>query len=178
MKEAKPTSGKYSDVCFELIPNQAQNVSPATGRGIGMLRVRDLLSGKGNEVWSIGQSQSVYQAIEMMSLREVGALTVVDDDGKLIGIISERDYARKIVLRGLSSKETSVAEIMTTEVISTDEDMSVDDCMALVTNCRIRHLPVIEDGKLVGMVSVGDLVKSVISDRDFKIEQLEKYVRG
>ena len=143
-----------------------------------MLSVRDLLSGKGNDVWSIGQSQSVYQAIEMMSLREVGALTVIDDDGRLVGIISERDYARKIVLRGLASKETTVAEIMTRDVISTDMDMSVDDCMAMMTHYRIRHLPVLEQGKVVGLVSVGDLVKSVISDRDLRIEQLERYIRG
>ncbi|MFT7220430.1 MAG: CBS domain-containing protein [Candidatus Azotimanducaceae bacterium] len=143
-----------------------------------MPSVRDLLSEKGNEVWSIGPSMSVYQAVEMMAQKEVGALTVVDDAGLLIGIISERDYARKIILEDRSSKETKVSEIMTTTVIATDEATSVDECMALVTHRRIRHLPVVKDGKLIGMVSVGDLVKSVLSDRDFKIEQLEKYVRG
>ena len=143
-----------------------------------MPSVRDLLSEKGNEVWSIGPSMSVYQAVEMMAQKEVGALTVVDDAGILIGIISERDYARKIILEDRLSKETKVSEIMTTKVIATDEETSVDECMALVTHRRIRHLPVVKDGKLIGMVSVGDLVKSVLSDRDFKIEQLERYVRG
>ena len=143
-----------------------------------MPSVRDLLSEKGNEVWSIGPSMSVYQAVEMMSQKEVGALTVVNDDGILIGIISERDYARKIILDGRSSRDAKVSEIMTNKVITTHQDASVDECMALVTHQRIRHLPVIKDGKLIGMVSVGDLVKSLLSDRDFKIEQLEKYVRG
>ena len=143
-----------------------------------MPRVRDLLSEKGNEVWSIGPAMSVYQAVEMMAKREVGALTVVDDAGNLIGIISERDYARRIILADRSSKETKVSEIMTKAVIATDEDATVDECMALVTHRRFRHLPVVKDGKLIGMVSVGDLVKSVLSDRDFKIDQLERYVRG
>ena len=143
-----------------------------------MLRVRDLLSEKGNEIWSIGPSQSVYQAVEMMSVKEIGALTVVDDNGKLVGIISERDYTRKIILAGRSSKETKVSEIMTAEVIATDQQTSVDDCMSLMTHYRVRHLPVVENEKLIGMVSVGDLVKSMILDRDFKIEQLERYVRG
>ena len=102
----------------------------------------------------------------------------MNDDGILIGIISERDYARKIILDGRSSRDAKVSEIMTNKVITTHQDASVDECMALVTHQRIRHLPVIKDGKLIGMVSVGDLVKSLFSDRDFKIEQLEKYVRG
>lgn len=143
-----------------------------------MLRVRDLLSEKGNEVWSIGPSQSVYQAIEMMSLKEVGALTVVDDSGALIGIVSERDYARKVILQGRLSKETLISAIMTSEVISTDENASVDDCMSLMTHRRIRHLPIVKEGQMIGMISVGDLVKSMLLEKDQKIEQLERYVRG
>jgi len=143
-----------------------------------MLRVKDLLSEKGNEVWSIGRSQSVYQAIEMMSLKEVGALTVVSDSGELIGIVSERDYARKVILQGRLSKETLISAIMTSEVISTDEDASVDECMALMTHRRIRHLPIVKEGQMIGMISVGDLVKSMLLEKDQKIEQLERYVRG
>ncbi len=143
-----------------------------------MLRVKDLLSEKGNEVWSIGPSQSVYQAIEMMSLKEVGALTVVDDSGALIGIVSERDYARKVILQGRLSKETLISAIMTSEVISTDENASVDDCMSLMTHRRIRHLPIVKEGQMIGMISVGDLVKSMLLEKDQKIEQLERYVRG
>lgn len=143
-----------------------------------MLRVKDLLSEKGNEIWSIGPSQSVYQAIEMMSLKEVGALTVMSDSGELIGIVSERDYARKVILQGRLSKETLISAIMTSEVISTDEDASVDECMALMTHRRIRHLPVVKEGQMIGMISVGDLVKSMLLEKDQKIEQLERYVRG
>ena len=143
-----------------------------------MLRVKDLLSEKGNEIWSIGPSQSVYQAIEMMSLKEVGALTVMSDSGALIGIVSERDYARKVILQGRLSKETLISAIMTSEVISTDEDASVDECMALMTHRRIRHLPIVKEGQMIGMISVGDLVKSMLLEKDQKIEQLERYVRG
>ena len=143
-----------------------------------MQRVSDLLADKGSDVWSLGQAQSVYQAIEMMSLKGVGALTVVDDAGRLIGIISERDYARKIILEGRLSKETAVAEIMTTDVVTTGAQASVDECMTLMTDRRIRHLPILEDDRLVGIISVGDLVKSMISEKDYQIEQLEKYVRG
>ena len=114
----------------------------------------------------------------MMAKNGVGALTVLDETNRLIGIISERDYARKVILQGKSSKNTSVAEIMTSKVETIDEEMKVTDCMTLMTNLRVRHLPVLENDELVGMISVGDLVKSIISEQDFKIEQLERYVRG
>jgi len=143
-----------------------------------MLRIKDLLEGKGRSIWSIDPGQSVYQAIEMMALKSVGALTVLDDKGTLVGIISERDYARKVILQGKSSKQTAVSEIMTREVVSITEDKKVDECMVLMTNRRIRHLPVVEDKQVTGMISVGDLVKSIISEQDYKIEQLERYVRG
>lgn len=143
-----------------------------------MLRIKDLLEGKGRSIWSIDPGQSVYQAIEMMALKSVGALTVLDDKGTLVGIISERDYARKVILQGKSSKQTVVSEIMTREVVSITEDKKVDECMVLMTNRRIRHLPVVEDKQVTGMISVGDLVKSIISEQDYKIEQLERYVRG
>ncbi|MEZ7909772.1 MAG: CBS domain-containing protein [Pseudomonadales bacterium] len=135
-------------------------------------------------VWSIGPAQSVFQAIEMMALKEVGALTVLDDQGKLIGIISERDYARKVILEGKSSKDTHVAEIMTSDVITIQLDSEVHECMSMMTNLRIRHLPVMSDAvnvderRVIRMISIGDLVKSIISEQDFKIEQLERYVRG
>jgi signal-transduction protein with cAMP-binding, CBS, and nucleotidyltransferase domain len=143
-----------------------------------MLRIKDLLEGKGRSIWSIDPGQSVYQAIEMMALKSVGALTVLDDKGTLVGIISERDYARKVILQGKSSKQTAVSEIMTREVVSITEDKKVDECMVLMTNRRIRHLPVVEDKQVTGMISVGDLVKSIISEQDYKIEQFERYVRG
>ena len=143
-----------------------------------MLRVKHLLADKGRNVWSIGPANSVYESIEMMALNSVGALTVLDETNRLIGIISERDYARKVILQGKSSKNTSVAEIMTTKVETIDDEMKVSECMTLMTNLRVRHLPVLDDDELVGMISLGDLVKSIISEQDFKIEQLERYVRG
>ena len=143
-----------------------------------MAKLSDLLAKKGHEVWSIGPASSVYQAIEMMALKGVGALTVLSDSGQLTGIISERDYARKVILRGKSSKETSVAEIMTRDVVYVHEDFSIEECMALMTAKRIRHLPVLTDGTLTGMISVGDLVKSIIDEQSFVISQLERYIRG
>jgi CBS domain-containing protein len=143
-----------------------------------MSRISELLSNKGNEVWSIGPAHSVYQAIEMMALQGVGALTVLSDDGNLIGIISERDYARKVILQGKSSKDTLVSEIMTRDVVYVEPDNRVAECMALMTAKRVRHLPVLVEGKLVGMISVGDLVKSIISEQSTAIDHLERYIRG
>lgn len=143
-----------------------------------MSRISELLSNKGNEVWSIGPAHSVYQAIEMMALKGVGALTVLSDEGNLVGIISERDYARKVILQGRSSKDTVVAEIMTREVVYIEPDNQVEECMALMTAKRIRHLPVLQDEKLVGMISVGDLVKSIIDEQSTAIDHLERYIRG
>ncbi|MDC3358024.1 MAG: CBS domain-containing protein [Pseudomonadales bacterium] len=143
-----------------------------------MTKVQDIVAAKGNEVWSLGPAHSVYQAIEMMALKGVGALTVLSDKGKLIGIISERDYARKVILEGKSSKTTQVAEIMTQEVIFVEPESKVDEAMALMTIKRVRHLPVLLDQQLVGMISVGDLVKSKIDEQSFMIDQLERYIKG
>ncbi len=143
-----------------------------------MLRIKDLLAQKGNDVWSVGPAHSVYQAIEMMAQKSVGALTVLDDAGQLVGIISERDYARKVILEGKSSKETKVEEIMTKEVFTIPPEAKVDECMTVMTQKRVRHLPVADNKFVIGMISVGDLVKAIISEQDFKIEQLERYVRG
>ena len=143
-----------------------------------MSEIKDVLATKGDEVWSIGPAQSVYQAIEMMALKGVGALTVQSDDGKLVGIISERDYARKVILLGKSSKETLVSAIMTKDVIYIDLDDRIEEALALMTHKRIRHLPVVVEDKLLGMISVGDLVKSIISEQSGVIDQLERYIRG
>ncbi|MFT4720117.1 MAG: CBS domain-containing protein [Candidatus Azotimanducaceae bacterium] len=143
-----------------------------------MLRVKHLLADKEAAVWSIGPSQSVYQAIEMMALKSVGALTVLNDAGELVGIISERDYARKVILNGKSSKDTQVDAIMTRKLTTIGANARIEECLALMTEKHIRHLPVLDAEQLVGMISVGDLVKSIISEQDHKIEQLERYVRG
>ena len=143
-----------------------------------MSKIKDVLATKGDEVWSIGPAQSVFQAIEMMALKGVGALTVQSDDGRLVGIISERDYARKVILLGKSSKETLVSTIMTKEVIYIDPDNRIEEALALMTHKRIRHLPVVVEDELLGMISVGDLVKSIISEQSVVIDQLERYIRG
>ena len=143
-----------------------------------MTTVQDIVAAKGNEVWSLGPAHSVYQAIEMMALKGVGALTVLSDEGELIGIISERDYARKVILKGKSSKTTQVTEIMSRDVIFIKPDSKVDEAMALMTIKRVRHLPVLLNQQLVGLISVGDLVKSKIDEQSVMIDQLERYIRG
>ncbi len=141
------------------------------------IKIKEILSGKGSEVWAVTPESTVYEAIEMMASKGVGALAVKSGD-RLAGILSERDYARKVILKGKSSRETKVKEIMTTNVVCVSEERKVDECLALMTEKRIRHLPVVEGDKLLGMISVGDLIKATIKEQSFTIEQLESYIRG
>ena len=140
-----------------------------------MKTVGDLLQGKGREVWSVAPDTTVYEALALMAERRIGAV-VVTRDGRVVGILSERDYARQVVLKGKTSRETPVHEIMTSRVVYVRLQHSVEDCMALMTDKRVRHLPVIEEEKLVGIISIGDVVKAVISEKQFIIEQLENYI--
>jgi CBS domain-containing protein len=139
--------------------------------------VRQLLEGKGRVVWSVHGATTVYDALRLMAEKGIGALVVVDD-GDIVGVVSERDYARKVILEGRSSRDTAVADIMSRAVLHAVPEQTVTDCMALMTAKKIRHLPVIENGRLSGIISIGDLVKSIIAEQEFVIEQLENYISG
>jgi len=140
-----------------------------------MATVRQILEKKGHHVWTITPDRSVYDALRLMGEKEIGALVVVEGE-EVVGVISERDYARKVVLKGKTSRETQVREIMTSPVLYVGLEQSVAECMAIMTEERVRHLPVLEQGALVGMISQGDLVKSIIDEQQFIIGQLENYI--
>jgi CBS domain-containing protein len=142
-----------------------------------MQTVQQLLGAKGGQVFSVSPGDSVRQAIEIMATRHVGALLVLDQD-RLLGIISERDYARKVILMNRSSQDTSVRDIMTAPAVTVSPEASVHECMQLMTARRFRHLPVVEEGRVVGVLSIGDLVKAVIDEQSAHIEQLERYIAG
>jgi len=142
-----------------------------------METVRHILEGKGHAVYSLPPEASVYDAIALMADKGVGAVLVMRE-GRLAGIVSERDYARKVILKGKLSKETRLEEIMTSPVITVGPDQTVDECMRIVTDRRIRHLPVLDGDKVVGMVSIGDLVRAIIAAQEATIHQLHNYITG
>jgi CBS domain-containing protein len=142
-----------------------------------MASVQKLLEEKGGTVLSIGPDDSVFDAIKSMAENGVGALVVLEE-GKMVGIISERDYAHKVILKGRASKETPVRDIMTTEVFCARADHGIDECMVMMSEKRIRHLPVVAGETVVGMISIGDLVKTIIAEQKYTIEQLESYIYG
>ena len=142
-----------------------------------MLRVKHLLDRKGKDIWSVDADEPVLEAIQVMADRHVGALPVMRG-GDLVGVVSERDYARKVILMGRSSAETPVWQIMSSPVVTVPPDESVRHCMEIMTERRIRHLPVVDAGAIVGMISIGDLVRAVIEDQEQTIEQLERFIAG
>ena len=147
------------------------------GKGIQMTTVRQLLDQKGMNIWSVHPDVTVFDAVAEMAEKDIGSLIVMDGD-ELVGIITERHYARNVVLKGKSSPATPVRDIMERHVVIARPEQSVEQCMALISQKRVRHLPVLEGKKLIGMVSIGDLVKSMVGDQKFMIEQLEHYIHG
>jgi CBS domain-containing protein len=142
-----------------------------------MHTVKDILKDKGDAVWCVRPTNTVLEALGIMAEHDVGAVLVMDGE-KLVGILSERDYARKVVLMGRSSRESQVQDVMTSHVVCVAPERSVDECMALVTTRRLRHLPVVDHKRVVGIISIGDLVKTTIDDQQFTITQLQSYIAG
>jgi CBS domain-containing protein len=139
--------------------------------------IKQLLDEKGRDIWSIKPEDTVFDAIKRMAEKRIGALIVLEN-GKLVGIISERDYARKVILKNKASQDTTVREIMVSPVVCGRPEQTVDECMTLITHKRVRHLPIIDKNQVVGVISIGDLVKSIIAQQQFEIEQLEHYITG
>jgi len=142
-----------------------------------MKTVAQLLRAKGHDVLSISPEAFVFEALKVMAEKNVGALLVVEGE-RLVGVFSERDYARKVILKGKASKEIPVREIMTSHVLYVRPEQTIEECMALMTDKRVRHLPVLEEERLVGVISIGDVVKAIIAEQDFMIEQLQNYITG
>ena len=142
-----------------------------------MSKVADIIADRNDDIWSVQSDQSVLIAIKLMAEKGVGALLVIDDN-RLSGILSERDYARKVILENRSSRETRVGDIMTRNPLTITREDSVAECMAMMTNNDFRHLPVLEGEQVIGMISIGDLVKTVIKEQQFTISQLEHYIAG
>ena len=142
-----------------------------------MKTVNDILSTKGHEVWSIAPDATVYEALRFMAEKNVGALIVLDGE-TVVGIMSERDYARKVILHGRSSKEITVSEIMTSKVYYVRPEQNIEECMALMTDQRVRHLPALENDRLIGVISIGDVVKAIIAEHESTIKHLEDYITG
>ncbi len=140
-----------------------------------MKTVKDILRAKGSVVWSVKPDESVFEALKLMAEKDVGGLVVMNGD-HLAGIITERDYARKVIIEGRSSKETPVTDVMTKKVLCVTPERTVDECLALMTEKRLRHLPVLEDKNVIGIVSIGDLVKAIIEEQRLLIDQLQQYI--
>jgi CBS domain-containing protein len=168
----------FSNVCISTRKcSTFKLLQPKTSKRMG--KVRNILQAKGSVVFSVEPSVTVYKAIELMSQKNIGGLIITDHRGeKLLGIFTERDYARRLILKGKSSKDTQIGEIMTENPITVTPDNSIEDCMKIMTDRHIRHLPVVDEGKLVGMISIGDVVRFVIDEQRTIIEDLEQYITG
>ena len=142
-----------------------------------MKTVREVLRNKSRDIWSVPKKASVFEALELMAAKDIGALLVMEE-GKLFGIFSERDYARKVILMGRTSRETTVEELMTRSVLYARPENTLEECMALMSNGHIRHLPILENDRVLGIVTLGDVAKEIISEQDYTIRELENYYSG
>ena len=142
-----------------------------------MLKITDVLKTRDDNIWSIASQETAYKALEIMANKDIGALLVIDEE-QLVGIFSERDYTRKVILKGKSSKKTTVGELMTSPVFTISPEKSIEECMILMTAKHCRHLPVIESGKLIGVVSIRDVVSTIITTQKVEIEDLRTYIAG
>lgn len=142
-----------------------------------MKLVSDILNSKGHDIWAVKPDDTIFDSLRLMADKSVGALLVMDGD-KLVGIVTERDYARKVILEGKSSKTTTISEIMTEKVLCVAPERTVEECMALMTDKRARHLPVVDDERVVGVLSIGDLVKAILGEQQVLIDQLQHYIAG
>ncbi len=143
-----------------------------------MGKVRNILQAKGGAIFSVEPTITVYKAIELMSEKNISSLLITEKEGKLLGIFTERDYARKLILRGKSSKDTLIKELMTENPVTVASDSSIEDCMKVMTSKYVRHLPVVDNGKIAGMVSMGDVVRFIMNEQKGIIEDLEQYITG
>jgi CBS domain-containing protein len=177
--QLKPNPKEYGAIALDgQTPIILVHSKAAQLRSGVMKYVRDVLQKKGYDIWSVAPDTPVYKALQLMSEKNCGAVLVLDQE-TLVGILSERDYARKVILKGKSSKNTPVEEIMSQRVVCIQPDNTIDECMALMTDKRVRHLPVLKgEEALVGLISIGDVVKEVISEQEFIINQLESYIKG
>ncbi|MCL4722618.1 MAG: CBS domain-containing protein [Gammaproteobacteria bacterium] len=142
-----------------------------------MKRIKHILDEKGHDVWSVAPDDTVYEAVRVLAERQIGALLVMES-GRLVGIVTERDYARKLILEGRSSRETLVRDVMTRRVLCVSADRTIEECMSLMTEQRARHLPVLDHKQVIGVISIGDLVKAIIDDQQTVIEELRQYISG
>ena len=152
-------------------------LSTSSLKKLNMKTVKEILEAKGTEIWSVQPSDTVLDSLRLMADKGIGSLLVMDGE-KLMGIVTERDYARKVILEGKSSKDTSVSDVMTRKVLCVSPERTVDECMALMTDKRARHLPVVDHKRVIGVVSIGDLVKTLINEQQILIDQLQHYISG
>jgi CBS domain-containing protein len=143
-----------------------------------MRTVQDILRTKGTVVWSVTPDTTVYEALQLMAEKNIGAVLVLDEEGCVAGVLSERDYARKVILEGKTSRDTLARDIMSTRVVGVRPDQTIEQCMAIMTDRHVRHLPVVDGDHVAGVISIGDVVKAIISQQEFMIEQLENYITG